>query len=147
MDLSIIRERMQQLETLKDENKIARESLKNELENDTDYLACCEELRAVLDKRKRIREAIWAKTETQKIVADIKENNEEIGSLQDILSVELMEYYSEKKVDEIEDSSGEQRKFKVTVKILPKKNKYGEREYDGKFAAKIDPENVENSDQ
>jgi hypothetical protein len=146
MDLSIIKERMEQLETFKNENKVAREALKNELENDTDYLAVCEELKAVVDKKKRIREAIWGKTETQKLISVIKENRDEVGTLEEILSSELMEYFSEHKVNEIEDSTGEARKFKVVAKLLPKKNKYDNdsRDAEGKYAAQIDPEIVNN---
>lgn len=139
MDLSILRERIGQLETFKNENKIAREALKNELENDIDYLAVCEELEAVMDKRKRIREAIWAKAETQKLISDIKENREELSTLEEILSSELMEYYSVKKINEIEDADGEQRKFKLSVRLAPKKNKNEDRDSEGKYAAKIDP--------
>ena len=139
MDLSIIRERIGQLETIKNENKVAREALKNELENNTEYLAVCEEVEAIMDKRKRIKEAIWAKTETQKIILDMKDNREELSTLEEILSAELMEYYSESKTDEIEDQNGEQRKFKVVVKLVPYKAKHDEREFDGKYAAKIDP--------
>ncbi len=138
MDLSIIRERMEQLESLKEENKVAREALRNELENDNDYQAVCEEFKAVADKRKRFRETIWSKPETQKLILDIKENREEINTLEEILSSELMEYYSEKKVDEIEDRTGEARKFKVSVKLMPKKSKFEDRDFEGKYAAKID---------
>jgi hypothetical protein len=142
MDKSIIRERMEQLETLKQENKIARQALKNELENDTDYQTVCEEMKAVADKRKRLRETIWSKPETQKLIMDIKENREELNTLEEILSMELMEYYSENKTTEIEDSSGEQRKFKLSVKLQPKKNQYDDRDFEGKYAAKIDPDAV-----
>jgi hypothetical protein len=138
MDLSIIRERMEQLENFKKENKVARQALLNELENDTDYLAVCEEMKALQDKRKRIKEAIWAKTETQKLISDIKENSDEVGTLEEILSLELMDYYSERKTTEIEDNEGQPRKFKLSVKLVPKKEKHDDREYDGKYAAKID---------
>ncbi|MEI6039756.1 MAG: hypothetical protein WCP93_00130 [Candidatus Berkelbacteria bacterium] len=141
MDVSIIKERMEQLETFKNENKIAREALKNELENDTDYLAVCEEIKALMDKKKRIKDAIWAKAETQKLISDIKENRDELGTLEEILSSELMEYFSDHKTNEIEDQKGEVRKFKVVAKLLPKKNKTDDesRDTDGKYAAQINP--------
>lgn len=139
MDLSIIKERIEQLETLKKENKISREALRNELENSNEYLEVCQEVEAVMDKRKRVKEAIWTKAETQKLIMDIKENREEINTIIEILSVELMDYYSEKKTDEIEDRDGEQRKFKLVVKLAPKKSTHEDRDFEGKYAAKIDP--------
>jgi len=138
MDLSIIRERMGQMETFKNENKVARDALKNELENDTDYLAACEELKAAKDKVKRIKDALWAKTETQKLISDIKENREELTTIEEILSVELAEYCNEKKVDEITDKDGEVRKIKIIAKLLPK-NKYDDRDNEGKYASKVEP--------
>jgi len=147
MDLSIIRERLGQVETFKQENKIARNALSSELENDTEYLKVCEEIKALLEKKKRIKEAIWSKPETQKLVLDIKENREELNVLEEVLSVELMEYYEVKKVDEIEDSTGELRKFKFVAKILPKKDKNDERDNEGKYAAKIDPDMIAGTKQ
>ena len=145
MDLSIIRERLGQVETLRQENKIARQALQNELDNETEYTQVCEELKAVLDKRKRIRETIWSKPETQKLILDIKENREELSTLQEILSTELMEYYSESKSDEIEDHNGEKRKFKLTIKFAPKKDKYDDHDFNEKNAAKVDAQIVNNS--
>jgi len=143
MDLSIIRERMGQYETLKKENKIAREALKNELENNTEYLAVCEELEAVADKKKRIKEAIWARVETQKIILEIKDNNEELSTLEEILSAELTEYYTEKRVHEIQDADGVERTFKLVAKIQPKKDTADDRDFEGKYTAKIDPAIIE----
>lgn len=138
MDLSIIRERMGQLDTFKNENKVAKEALKNELENDTDYLAALEELKAVKDKVNRIKDALWAKGETQKLINDIKENREELTTIEEILSVELAEYCNEKKVDEITDHDGEVRKIKIVAKLLPK-SKHEDRDYEGKYMSKVEP--------
>ncbi len=137
MDLSIIRERMGQLETFKQENKVGREALRNELENNQEYLAVCEEIKALNLKKKRIKDSLLAKPETQKLMSDIKENNEELTILDEILSSELTEYYTEKKTDEIEDKDGDLRKFKLVAKIMPKKDKYDDRDDEGKYA-KID---------
>lgn len=138
MEITTIHKRMKEMETFKEQNKVAREALRNELENNNEYLAVCEEVKAVLDKRKRIRDAIWAKTETQKLVSDIKENKEELSTLEEILSSELVDYYKEKDTDEITDADGDPRRFKIMVKLLPK-NKYAERDGEGKYSAQIDP--------
>jgi hypothetical protein len=143
VDLSIIRERMGQYETLKKENKIAREALKNELENNTEYLKVCEEVEAMADKKKRVKEAIWARVETQKIIMEIKDNNEELSTLEEILSAELTEYYTEKRIHEIQDADGVERTFKLVAKIQPKKEKADDRDFEGKYTAKIDPAIIE----
>jgi len=139
MDIPTIHKRMRDVEVFKDKNKVAREALKNELENNPEYLEVCEELKAILLKRKRIRDEIWAQVETQKLVSDIKENKEELTTLEDILSVELMDYYKENETDEIDDEFGEPRRFKISIKLLPKTNKYLERDQEGKYASKVEP--------
>ena len=142
MDLAKIHERMGQVESYKEKNKIARLTLKEELEINEEYQKVGEQLKALLEKRKRIKNEIWTQIENQKLVSDIKENKEELDTLEEILSSELMEYYQENKATEIEDSSGEKRQFKLVAKLLPKKKKYEEREVDGRFASQIDPSAV-----
>lgn len=139
MDIPTIHKRIREVEIFKDKNKVARESLRNELENNPEYLEVCDEFKVLLQKRKRIRDEIWAQVETQKLVTDIKENKEELNTLEDILSVELMDYYKEKETDEIEDEFGETRRFKIVVKLLPKAKKYDERDAEGKYASKVEP--------
>ena len=135
MDLSVVQKRIEQLEKLQEENRISREMLKGELENELAYLEAAEEVKAAAQKRKVIKEEILNKGANQEVVANIKNNQEEIKTLRDILSAELAELYSEQKVDEIADASGETRKFKLLVKLLPKKAMYDKRNAFGQYAA------------
>lgn len=126
--------RIEQIETFEKENKEARSMLKEALENDPEYLETIEEVRAAVAKRQKIKNGILAKIDNQKIQAEIKENNEELVTLKDILSVELVKVYQEKQTDEIEDQYGEKRKFKIIAKLLPKKKRFDDRDNEGKYA-------------
>lgn len=139
MDIPTIHKRIRDFESYKAKNRTAQEALKDELENDPGYLEACEELKTALEKRKRVRAEILAKTETQKLISDIKENKAELTTLEDILSAELMEYYQEKETDEIEDEDGQPRRFKILAKLLPKNKKYDDRDSEGQYAAKVEP--------
>lgn len=140
MELSNIHKRMTEVENYKNENKVARETLKSELENNPAYLEACEEVKTATEKRKRAKDEILAQEETQKIIADVRDNNEELDTLEEILSTELMEYYKENGTNEIEDADGEKRQFKLVAKLLPKKKKWGDRDEEGRYAAKVEPD-------
>lgn len=151
MELSNIHKRMTEVENYKNENKVAREALKSELENNPAYLEACEEVKTATEKRKRAKDEILAQEETQKIIADVRDNNEELDTLEEILSTELMEYYKESGTNEIEDADGEKRLFKLVAKLLPKKKsaegetspkggKWEDRDDEGRYAAKVEPD-------
>lgn len=140
MELSTIHKRLTEVENYKQENKVAREALKNEMENNTAYLEACEEVKAATEKRKRIKSEILAQDETQKILIDINENKVELETLEEILSAELVEYHQENKTDEIEDAEGEKRQIKIVAKVMPKKKQWDDRDFEGKYAAKVEPE-------
>lgn len=120
MDQATIRNRMRMIDELEEENKVSKELLKSALENNEEYTAAAQETKEALTKRRRIKEKILEEPENKKVNENIKANKEEIKALHEILSAELVEYYQKNKTDQIEDSNGVQRKFKVIVKILPK---------------------------
>ena len=140
MDITEIKKRIKSLETYKEENKVARQALSDELENNPSYIESCDVVKEAMLKRKQIKDEIIAQPETQKIILNIKENKEEVETLEEILSTELVEYFHEKKVSEIEDADGEKRQFKIVVKILPKKKHWEDRDIDGKYASKVEPD-------
>ena len=114
------------IDDLDEENKKSKELLKSALDNDTEYEQVAREAKEVLSKRRRIKEKIMEEPGNKKVSEDIKANKEEIETLQEILSAELVEYYTKNKTDQIEDSSGVQRKFKLVVKFLPKNSNFEE---------------------
>ena len=140
MELNEIHKRMTEVENYKNENKVAREALKNELENNPTYIEICEEVKVATEKRKKIKDEILSQAETQKIIADVKEGKEELDTLEEILSAELTEYYKENGSNEIEDVDGEMRQFKLVAKLLPKKKKWEDRDFEGRYAAKVEPD-------
>ena len=118
-DLTTIQKRIDQLEKLQDEVKISKEMLKGELENDLTYLEAAEEAKALAQKKKQIRDQILGTGPNQEVLANIKNNAEEMSTLKEILSAELMQFYQESQTDEIAN-----RKFVVSAKLLPKKSNF-----------------------
>lgn len=110
-----IRKRIEQLDKLQEENRINREMLKGELENDLAYLETVEQIKAASQKRKELKQAILDKGPNQEIVQSIKDNQEEISTLKEILSAELVDFYQKTKSEEVAG-----RRFVLSVKILPK---------------------------
>jgi len=120
MDMSAIRNRIKMIEDLEAENRASNELLKSALDNEPAYTDVAKEAKEILARRKRIKEEVLGQVGNEKVVEDIKANKEEISTLLEILSAELAEYYTKEKTDEIEDSSGQKRKFKVLVRLMPK---------------------------
>ena len=121
MGIEGIQKRIALIEKYEEEIRVAKEMLKGELENSPEYLQSEEEVKEVQNKKKKIKEEILASGPNQKLTADIKHNTEEIATLREILSAELVQVFKESDTDEIQDASGEARKFKVSIKLAPKK--------------------------
>lgn len=133
MDINTIQKRIDLLEKYEEEIRTAREMLNGELENSVEYLAADEEAKEAAKKKKQIKEEILNLGPNQKLAADIKANTEEIKTLKEILSVELMQVYKESDSDEFNDANGEPRKFKVSVRLLPKKGVFQNRNNFGQY--------------
>lgn len=133
MDIAIIQKRLKTLEEHEVNIKNAREMLKGELDNSPEYQNAVEEAKEANDKKKRIKDEILSKGPNQKLLLEVKENTEEISTLKEILSAELIQIHDEEKSDSITDANGEVRKFKVLAKILPKNGSYQSRDSWGKY--------------
>lgn len=112
--------RISMIEKYKVEIKIAKETLKTALDESPEYAAAVVETQAATQKKKQLKDQIWASADHQTLLWKIKENQEEIAALEEILTAELMQLYQTKQIDEVADENGEPRKFKVTAKLLPK---------------------------
>lgn len=117
MEIGQIQKRIEMIEKLQREVRDSKEILKGELENDQNYVEAFEEAKEAANKKKRIKQEIENQGSNKQMLVDIKENTEELGTLKEILSAELIEYYSTNKSDEITDANGEIRKFKFSVKL------------------------------
>lgn len=126
MDIGKIQREMEKIEKLKEEIKASKELIKDQLDDNAEYAEANKKGKEIASKKKRLKEEILAKPENEKVVWDIKENQEEIKVSEEILAGELVEYYQSAKTDRIEDANGESRKFKISVKILPKNSRFEE---------------------
>lgn len=133
MDIATIQKRLGILEKHETDIKNARELLKGELENSLEYQEAAEAAKELNNKKKQIKDEILGKGPNQKILEDIKGSTEEIATLKEILSAELMQIYEEEKIDSITDANGDVRKFKVLAKILPRKGSFQDRDNFGKY--------------
>ncbi len=135
MSLDTIKERIGQIDTYKAENKTSKEILKEQMENDPFCIEAVEKARVATLNRNKLKNEILNKEENLKIREDIKDNQYEIQTLNEILSTELVEVYQKLKTDEVEDLNGEKRKFKIVAKLLTKKETEQARDEFGKYAA------------
>ncbi len=124
--MDTIRKRIEQLTKLKEEIKIQKELLKGELENEEEYLKVAEEAKAASQKKKQIRDEILGRGANQETLAKIKDDNEEISTLKEILSAELVQIFHENNTDEIAG-----QKIKVIGTLVPNAKQYDKKNYSG----------------
>ncbi len=122
MELEAVLKRIAMIEKYEEEIRVAKEMLKGELENSAEFLQVTEEVKEVQNKKKQVKDAVLSSEPNQKLIADIKSNADEITTLREILSAELVQVFKEDDTDEIQDASGAKRKFKVSIRLMPKKN-------------------------
>lgn len=137
MDINVIQQRIGQIEQLEKEIKTSKEMIRSELENDAQYLEVHGKAKEVNLEKKRIRDQVLGRESAQKLNEDIRANNEEINTLKEILSAELVEFYTKENKEEITDGNGDIRKFKIQVKLLPRGFQDDKRDILGKYA-KVD---------
>ena len=118
MEIEQIRSRIAELEKNQQETKAAKDAIKQQLENDAEYVSAREEAKKANLKKKQIKDMIMALPENQKYAEEIKNNNQDLSVLKDILSAELLDYYQKSKKEEFTDDSGRVRKFKVQASLI-----------------------------
>lgn len=122
MDVPTIARRVSLIQKYKEENKIAKLTLKQALEEDELYTQADKEAKEANLKKKQIKDQIWGRPELRKIRDDIAANLEEITTLQEILNEELTAYYQEHNTDELVGEDGQPIKFKLIAKLLGQSN-------------------------
>lgn len=108
------------LEKEEEDIKKSKEMIKNELENNSEYIEAQEQLRKAMQRRKQIKDRILGNTTYVQLMMDMKETEEEISTLKEVLNTELIELFGKTKSDEFTDANGETRKFKLSAKLYPK---------------------------
>lgn len=124
MEISRTQKRIEAIETLQRQIRETKEMLKEELENNPEYREAADQSTEMNNKKKRLKDEISNSGSNKELLMKIKEDSEELATLKEILSAELTEVYTENKVDEITDSNGDVRKFKVQAKLLSRKSNY-----------------------
>jgi hypothetical protein len=123
MDLEQVKRRIEIIDKLQKQVKDAKAMLADALENDSEYQKVAEEAKVANSKKKQLKDEVFNVSGNKQIVNEIKENSEEIVTLKEILSEELIEYREQNKTETIEDIDGKMRYFKLSVKLV---NKQGE---------------------
>ncbi len=120
MNIATIQRRIGMIQKFQDESRIAKDTLKQTLEDDPSYREAQLAAKETASKKKQIKDQIWAQPGNKALLEDIKVNNEEIATLQTILNSELADYYFKNGKEEIEDESGTPIRFKLIAKLLPR---------------------------
>ncbi len=120
MEVTAIQKRMAEIDKLQEEIKTAKEMLKDALESDPLYPEVSEEAKVVISRKKQILNEVYSQAANQKLVQEIKVNRDEITTLKEILSEELIEYRQQHKTETIQSQDGETRIFKFSVKFSNK---------------------------
>jgi hypothetical protein len=119
MDINSIKKRIASIEELKEGMKVAQEAIKNALENDPLYKEAVEDAKGINAKKKKLREDVLNQSENREFVEKIRDTKEEISTLEELLSYELVEYSQTNNTDMIQGDDGLVRKFKIRVQLLP----------------------------
>lgn len=122
MNIQTIKKRIAHIEGCREEIKKIKEIIDGQLEGNTEYQEAHKKSKEATSAKKRIKEEVLAKPENEKLSFEVKENQEEIKTEEQILATELVEYYQKNNSDEIEDDAGQKRKFKISVKLFPARN-------------------------
>lgn len=119
MDIAQIQKRIASIEELRESIKVAQEAIKNALDNDGIYKETVEKAKEINAKKKKVREDILNQAENREFVDKIRDVKEEIATLEELLSYELVEYSQQNNTDMIQGDDGLIRKFKIKVQLLP----------------------------
>jgi len=119
MNIATIQRRIEIIAEYEKEMKTAKEMLKSELDNDESFTKATEEYKQTVQKRKRIKDEILNRPDNKKLVDEIKHNSEEVSSLREILSTELIDLYQKNKTDQIEDGKGNHLQVVFSAKLKP----------------------------
>lgn len=117
MDLDQIKQRIDVIDKLQEEIKVAKNMLKDALDNDAAYTEAAEEAKVAASKKKQLRDEVYNLPEHAKAVQEIKDTSEEVSTLKEILSEELIEYRQQHHTESIKANDGQMRYFKLSVKL------------------------------
>ena len=122
MENEQIRARLSEIEKLKKEVKVAKDVVKQQLENDLEFVQARDEAKKANQKKKQVKDMIMNLPENQKLAEEIKNNTQDLSVLNDILSAELFDFYQKSQKEEFVDEDGKVRKFKIQAVLISDKS-------------------------
>lgn len=125
METEQIQKRLAEISKEEQEVKTAKKAIKEQLENDLEYVQARDEAKKANLKKKAIKDQIMSLPENQKFAETIKNTQQDLIILKDILSAELFDYFQKSKKEEIVDANGQVRKFKIEAKLVAEKGNFG----------------------
>lgn len=114
MDIRVISNRIEMLTKAQEEAKVERTLRAEEIRNSETYRMLTDKINQLLAERKAV---VHKNLLVAKYDAHIKELNEEISALKDILNYELVIFHKETDRTVVEDISGHMYKIKFTANI------------------------------
>ncbi len=122
MDLAQIQQRLEVIEKLQEDIKKAKSMIDDALNNDSVYTKAVEESKESLRKKKQAKDQIINLAENKQLMKQIKDDGDELLTLKEILSEELIEYRQKSKTESIQDKRGQTHYFKFLVKLSRNSN-------------------------
>lgn len=119
-DISTIQQRIQQQDQLRAGIKELKQVLNDALMEDDQYQRVDLEMRELTAKKKRIKDEVWKQPDLESATAKIKEMQEELKDLGDILDTELLEWRQSHNTDEFPTADGGIRRVKISVRLQAK---------------------------
>jgi|GEM_PF-1508029 len=117
----LIENQIERLDELHSQLKETTERSRSIIENDEELQKVEEETKTVANKVKERKSVVVNSPEFREIRAKTVELKDEIKELEESLNSHLLSYYQTTGVKTVDMSSGVQREFKITAKVLSKK--------------------------
>lgn len=120
--VDVARRRIAGIDKAKAELKTQKEMLESLFLNDAQYQEADKKVKDVSKERSIHKNRITKQPQAQVILDKIKDLKAEIAENNDMLAVDLMQYYQTAGVTEIEDENGNVQEFEIVVKLKKKRN-------------------------
>lgn len=114
----MVHKRLRIINELKEELKELKHHRKDILEEDNEYSELKEKNKLIKDQASTKKKQILDAPEYKAVIDQMKELREEVRDQKEALSQELIELYKEEGITEIEDSEGNLKKLKFSVRLV-----------------------------
>ena len=112
----------EQMEGIRNEIKVQRESLTNLMDNDEELSQLEEQAKTVTQDVKAKKQRVKESPEAMQIQMKLKELQEEVKEVQEALNNYLLRYYDMTRSKVIEDDEGNERTISISARLRGKKS-------------------------